>query len=244
MEDKDLLTLTKYVAQSGVCARRQAAQAIAQGRVTVDGNVVIEPWTKVTPFQRVMFDDREIRPQAHIYLLLNKPIGLITTAQDEFGRANVLDLIRPKIKERVFPIGRLDRDTAGLLVLTNDGLFAQKLAHPRYRVPKVYCATLERPIDAYGLEELRKGMWLADGFTKPDRVWLAHHSRGRLVMLELHSGKNRIVRRLFERLDYRVSALERVEYAGLRDERLKPGAWRHLTKPEVQELFALVDKRR
>lgn len=244
MEDKDLLTLTKYVAQSGVCARRQAAAAIAQGRVTVDGVVMREPWYKVADGQRVMIDEQVIKPQHHIYILLNKPAGFITTASDELGRSNVMQLVRPRIKERLFSIGRLDRDTTGLLVLTNDGQLAQKLSHPRYRVAKVYCAALDSAINEYDLEQLRRGLWLQDGFTKPDRVWLAPRSRGRLVMVQLHSGKNRIVRRLFARLGHHVIALERVMYAHLRDTRLKPGLWRHLTKTEVQQLTALPTPRR
>lgn len=243
MGNQDVLTLTKYVAQSGLCARRKAAQAIAQGRVTVNGHVVIEPWRPVGANDRVMFDERVLRPQAHVYVLLNKPEGFITTVRDERGRANVLELLRPRIKDRVYPIGRLDRDTTGLLVLTNDGLLAQNLAHPRFQVPKVYQAALDRPLDDQALAQLRRGLWLQDGFVKPDRIWLSSRGRGRLVMVQLHSGKNRVIRRLFARLTYHVIALERIMYAHLRDASLKPGDWRHLTKTEVLQLQHLDTRR-
>ncbi len=229
------MRLNKYVAHCGICSRRQAAEYIKAGLVTVNGRKEAAPGYQVQKGDEIRFKEELIKPEERlVYILLNKPRGYITTVKDERGRDTVLDLIdEKKVPERIFPVGRLDRDTTGLLLLTNDGKLAEKLAHPSFEVSKVYHVVLDKPVSDEDIERIRKGLTLEDGPAPVDGV---SHVRGKSkneVGIELHIGRNRIVRRIFEHLGYQVSRLDRVYYAGLTKKDLPRGFWRHLNEREV-----------
>lgn len=230
------ISLSKFLSEAGIASRRKAVALIMQKYVRVNGTLVTEPGFKVSGTDKVMYADQPVRIQRKIYILCNKPADCITSADDERGRKTVFDILALPSDVRVFPVGRLDRDTTGLLVLTNDGDLAQKLSHPRYQVNKSYVAVLDRPFQHIDLVKLRTGIVLDDGFIKPDRVSVVAGSHGYKIIVELHSGKNRIVRRMFLRLGYYVQKLDRVAYAGLTKRGLCSGAWRLLTKQEVARL--------
>lgn len=227
------MRLNKYVAHCGVCARRQAAEFIKEGLVTVNGEKVLEPFYQVQKGDVICFRGKAIKPEEKkAYILMNKPKDYITTVNDERGRHTVMELLKGKVRERVFPVGRLDRATTGLLLLTNDGELAQKLAHPSHKVKKVYHVVLDKPLDAAALERIRQGVELEDG---PAPVnWADYDGKGKNeVSLEIVIGRNRVVRRIFEQLGYEVRRLDRVYYAGLTKKDLPRGFWRHLTEKEV-----------
>ena len=188
----------------------------------------------MTPF---VIKKKVIKPTEKIYILLNKPKNYITTAQDEFDRKTVLELVPIAQRQRLFPVGRLDRDTTGLLLITNDGELAQKLAHPKHKTPKTYRVTLSQPINAHALDKLHFGIRLPDGLIKPDRLYAVPGSKNTQVVIEIHSGKNRIIRRIFEKLGYEVISLDRFKYAGLTKKNLAIGNWRYLIPKEVQTLL-------
>jgi 23S rRNA pseudouridine2605 synthase len=228
------MQLSKYLTQAGVCSRRQAAELIKSGCVTVNGTVVTEPWHLVLEGQAVKVNNRVVRLEKKIYIVLNKPKGYVCTLSDEHARNTVLELIKPQIKERLYPIGRLDYDTAGLLLMTNDGDLAQQLAHPRYQVQKVYRAILDHPLTTADAQTIRMGVRLPDGLVTVDSL---HYSpRSKSVSVTLHSGKYRIIKRLFARVGYHVLALERTQYAHLSVRGMSLGSWRHLTKAEISRL--------
>lgn len=228
------MRLNKYVAHCGVCSRRQAAEYIKEGQVTVNGEKVTEPGYQVQGSDKVAFRGKPIRPERKlVYLLLNKPKDFITTVKDERGRRTVLDLIGSKVQERVFPVGRLDRTTTGLLLLTNDGELAEKLAHPGHKVKKLYHVILDKGLAAADLDKIRAGLELEDGKAVVDAVDYVQGKKKNEVGIELHIGRNRIVRRIFEHLGYEVVRLDRVYYAGLTKKDLPRGRWRHLTEKEV-----------
>jgi 23S rRNA pseudouridine2605 synthase len=231
------MQLNKFLAHAGICSRRKAAELIKEGKVLVNGNPVLEPGYHVKHSDVVKFNNEIIRLEEKIYVLLNKPKGYITTVADERGRKTVIDLVQEASRGvRLYPVGRLDRDTTGLLVLTNDGELAQVLAHPRYEVQKVYHVTLDRVIGFKDLQQIREGLVLEDGPIEVDSVsYIPQNPRNR-VRIELHSGKNRIVRRIFEHLGYHVEKLDRVNYAGFSVRDLPRGAWRYLTRQEVIQL--------
>lgn len=231
------MQLNKFLAHAGICSRRKAAELIKEGKVLVNGNPVLEPGYQVKHSDVVKFNNEIIRLEEKIYVLLNKPKGYITTVTDERGRKTVIDLVQEASRGvRLYPVGRLDRDTTGLLVLTNDGELAQVLAHPRYEVQKVYHVTLDRVIGFKDLQQIREGLVLEDGPIQVDSVsYIPQNLRNR-VRIELHSGKNRIVRRIFEHLGYHVEKLDRVNYAGFSVRDLPRGAWRYLTRQEVMLL--------
>jgi len=228
--------LVKYLAQSGIASRRKVVQAIKDGLVTVNGEIITEPWFNVTDKDTIKYENRIVKPVSkYIYILLNKPVGYITTVSDPQGRPTVLDLVKKYNKQRIYPVGRLDKDTSGVLLLTNDGQLTQKLAHPRYNVKKVYQVLLDRPFSQEDAEKLKKGVRLQDGVTKIDSVsW-----NKRKVRVALHSGKNRVVRRLFAKLGYHILKLDRIEFAGLKKKGIVPGAFRLLTKKEVESIKRL-----
>lgn len=228
------MPLNKYVAHAGIASRRKAAAYIQAGQVAVNGVVVKEPGYKVAATDKVTYKGKPVRPEEKkIYLLLNKPKNYITTLQDERGRRTVMDLIGDEIKGRIFPIGRLDRNTTGLLVLTNDGELAQKLSHPSHRVKKIYKVLLDKPVTEDHLEAIRRGLELEDGKALVDSVNYVEGGNLQEVGIDLHIGRNRIVRRIFEHLGFEVLRLDRVYYAGLTKKDLPRGRYRHLTRQEV-----------
>lgn len=228
------IRLNKYIAHCGLASRRGAADLIKAGHVQVDGKAVTDIGYRVRPGEKVTYKGRHVTPATEkVYILLNKPKDYITTVRDERGRKTVMDLVQHKVDQRVYPVGRLDRMTTGLLLLTNDGDLAKKLSHPRYEVQKVYHVELDKNVKPSDLEILRKGITLDDGTIRVDAINYVYGKSHREVALELHSGKNRVIRRMFEKLDYRVRKLDRVYYAGLTKKDLPRGRCRPLTKREV-----------
>lgn len=231
--------LAQYLAQASVASRRNAIELIKSGFVAVNNATVKDPTYKIMPKDIVKYRGTIIHLVKKLYIVLNKPAGFVTTLADEHNRQTVIDIIRPSIKDRVFPIGRLDYDTSGLLVLTNDGDFAQLLAHPRYKIQKTYHVTLTDPITADDLMKLKNGVTLSDGLIAPDKLFCPQGKTKRHVIIELHSGRNRIIRRLFAHLGYGITKLERIRYANLTLKGLPSGAWRTLTAFEVEGLKTL-----
>lgn len=234
------MQLNKYISISGISSRRKSVLLIQEGRVSVNNRVIHNPAYRVTDNDTVIVDGSVIKAQEKkVYILLNKPKNYITTLFDEKNRSTVIDLIRPAIKERLYPIGRLDRDTTGLLLLTNDGDFSQKLSHPRYETEKIYHVVVDKPMYKATLEYIRKGVKLTDGFMQVDDISHVYDAPRTNIVLRLHSGKNRIVRRLFESLGYQIKKLDRIGYAGLTKDRLALGKWRFLSLEEVRALKGL-----
>lgn len=228
------MRLNKYVAHCGVASRRAAAELIKQGRITVNGEVEKAPGYQIEEGDVVIFDGKKLQPEGRkVYILMNKPKDAITTVKDERGRRTVIDLLRGKIKERIFPVGRLDRETTGLLLLTNDGDLAEKMTHPRYQMKKVYYASLDKELHPADLEKIEKGLQLEDGPVQVDWVEYLPKQSKTEVGLEIHVGRNRIVRRIFEHLGYQVKRLDRVYLGGLTKKDLKRGWWRNLTQQEI-----------
>lgn len=232
---KEPLRLNRYLANSGLGSRREADAFITEGHVTVNGTVIKELGVKVNPGDEVRFKGRLVVPEQLVYLVMNKPKDCITTSDDPEGRRTVLDLLDEDISERVFPVGRLDRNTTGVLLLTNDGDLAQKLSHPSYQVHKVYKATLNKVLSKGHLEELLKGFELEDGFIQADQIAYTDETKQE-VGVEIHSGRNHIIHRMFNHLGYLVDKLDRVSYAGLTKERVRRGEYRRLTDKELQIL--------
>jgi len=229
-------SLSKYLAQAGIASRRKVVDIIKSKVVTVNGIMVSEPGFKVNPNDCVRINDTLVRSQAKVYILLNKPKNCITTVSDDLGRHNVINLIEQSIKQRIYPVGRLDRNTTGVLVLTNDGELALKLSHPRFEVEKVYHVQLHKQLTRADMHKILNGLSLEDGFIKVDALHYFHDRSKQNVLVALHSGKNRIVRRIFEHLGYEVKKLDRAGYAGLTKTGLEAGQWRHLTKAEIAYL--------
>lgn len=233
--------LNKYLSSSGITSRRKADEMISAGRVKVNGQVVRELGTKIIPRKdKVEVDGRGVKVQTNLnYILLNKPKDVVTTLHDEKGRRGVLDVV--KVRERVYPVGRLDRNTTGVLLLTNDGELANRLMHPRHLVVKVYKATLDRPIRERELARLRKGVMIDGSVTIPDELYVLPESGETEVGIAIHEGKHHLVKRIFESIDIRVVQLDRYSYAGLNHHGLQRGGWRNLTKKEVSGLRKLVE---
>ncbi|HEU0064417.1 MAG TPA: pseudouridine synthase [Flavisolibacter sp.] len=230
------MPLNKYIAHCGICSRREAVDIIKEGKVKVNGNVISEPGYKVTFKDEVKISNKKIQPVKDlIYILLNKPKDYITTTDDPQQRRTVLDLINNATKERVYPVGRLDRNTSGVLLLTNDGELSQRLTHPSNEIKKVYAATLNRPLDKKDFDAILKGVPLEDGIATVDV--LAYTSADKTeIGIELHNGRNRIVRRIFEHFGYDVKSLDRVVFAGLTKKNVQRGKWRYLSEKEVRDL--------
>ena len=236
-QTSDLMPLNKYVAHSGICSRRDAADMIRQGEVKVNDVVITEPGTKVSPKDNVSVKGKKITPSKNfVYILLNKPKDYITTLDDPEGRKTVLDLIKRATDERVYPVGRLDRNTSGVLLITNDGELAQTLSHPSNLIKKIYEVRLDKPLTKADFEKLQSGVQLEDGFIMPDALGYTDPKDKTIVGIEIHSGRNRIVRRIFEYLGYDVRNLDRVTYAGLTKKNVQRGKWRFLTEKEVRIL--------
>ena len=230
------LRLNKFLANAGVCSRREADEFIQAGLVTVNGEVVTELGTKILRTDEVKFHDAPVSLEKKVYVLLNKPKDYVTASDDPQQRKTVMDLVKDVCPERIYPVGRLDRNTTGVLLLTNDGDLASKLTHPKFLKKKVYHVHLDKNLTAHDMDQIREGITLEDGEIKADAVEYADDRDKAQVGIEIHSGKNRIVRRIFESLGYRVTKLDRVQFAGLTKKNLRRGDWRFLTEKEVDML--------
>jgi pseudouridine synthase len=232
-----IMPLNKFIAHAGICSRRDAAELVKSGKVTVNGEKIIEPGHKVTGKDEIKVSGKKITVRRNlVYILLNKPKDYITTTEDPQGRKTVLDIVKQATTERVYPIGRLDRNTTGVLLLTNDGELAQKLSHPSYEVKKIYEVKLDKPLVKKDFDTLLQGIQLEDGFIAPDALAYADIKDKSVVGIEIHSGRNRIVRRMFEHIGYDVRNLDRVMYANLTKKNVERGKWRFLSEKEVRLL--------
>ncbi len=229
--------LNRFVAQSGLCSRREADEFIAAGLVSVNGVIVTELGTKVWPTDVVKFNDERLQGEKNVYLVLNKPKGYVTTLEDDHAEKTVMELVQNACKERIYPVGRLDKNSLGLLLFTNDGDITRQLTHPSLRKKKIYEVTLDKALTRADFEQLAEGITLEDGDIFFDEISYIKDDK-KSVGVEIHSGRNRIVRRMFEHLGYKVTKLDRVYYAGLTKKNLKRGAWRFLTSDEVARLKA------
>ena len=230
------IRLNKFLANAGVCSRREADEFILAGVVTVNGEIVTELGTKVMRTDIVKFHDDPVSLEKKVYVLLNKPKDYVTTSDDPQQRKTVMDLVKNACPERIYPVGRLDRNTTGVLLLTNDGDLASKLTHPKYLKKKIYHVYLDRNVTAHDIQQIAEGITLEDGEIKADAIEYADPVDKKQVGIEIHSGKNRIVRRIFESFGYKVLKLDRVQFAGLTKKNLRRGDWRYLTEEEVDRL--------
>jgi 23S rRNA pseudouridine2605 synthase len=230
------LRLNKFLANAGMCSRREADDFIQAGVVRVNGEVVTELGTKVQRTDTVHFHDQLVSIEKKVYVLLNKPKDYVTTSDDPQQRKTVMDLLKNCCRERIYPVGRLDRNTTGVLLFTNDGDLASKLTHPKYLKKKIYHVHLDKNVTAADLRQIAEGIMLEDGEIHADAISYASDTDKKQVGIEIHSGKNRIVRRIFESLGYKVMKLDRVMFAGLTKKGLKRGDWRFLTEKEVAYL--------
>ena len=231
------MRLNKFIANSNICSRREADEFIQAGVVSVNGQVVTELGIKIVPAtDKVHFHDQLVSMEKKIYILMNKPKNIITTLDDPKERRTVLDLIKNACSERVYPVGRLDRNTTGVLLITNDGDLTSKLIHPKYEKKKIYHVRLDREFESQDMEAMRRGIVLEDGDIKADDISYVKEDNKKEVGIEIHSGKNRIVRRMFEHLGYKIVALDRVYFAGLTKKNLPRGKWRYLSESEVNFL--------
>lgn len=239
----DKIRLNKYLAHAGVASRREADILIQSGNVSVNGEIITELGYKVSPTDVVKFDNATLQLEQKRYVLLNKPKGFITTMHDPQHRKTVMTLVDKACKERIYPVGRLDKETTGVLLFTNDGDLAKILIHPRHEIKKIYQVEVERPFSHEDLNRLREGIHLPDGFIKCDEANYVQNGKSTQVGVEIHSGKNRIVRRIFDALGYEVIRLDRVEFAGLTKKDLPRGMYRHLTEKEVAFLKMISSKK-
>ncbi len=233
---QDTVRLNKFIANSGVCSRREADTLIQAGVVTVNGEVVTELGTKVNIFtDDIRFNGERLKGEEKVYIVMNKPKGYVTTASDPHAEKTVIDLVK-NCPARVYPVGRLDKNTTGVLMLTNDGEIAERLTHPAYDKKKIYQVALDRPLSQEDYDKIMTGVLLTDGEVKADELEYIDEKDKRKLGIEIHSGKNRVVRRIFESLGYNVKALDRVYFAGLTKKGLKKGEWRYLTEGEANIL--------
>ncbi|EKD48853.1 MAG: hypothetical protein ACD_64C00103G0005 [uncultured bacterium] len=230
------MQLNKFLAHSGVSSRRNAVELIKQGLVKVNGEVVKEPGRVLLETDTVTVQGKKVEVERKLYIILNKPRGYITTTSDEQGRDTVMDLIGSSYKERLYPVGRLDRNTTGILLLTNDGELAQRLAHPKHQIQKVYHVTVNKPFTEVDRKRILTGVRLSDGKVTVDRISHALGPKKNQLRITIHSGKYRVVRRLFEAVGYEVKKLDRVQYANMNKRGLPAGVWRKLQQKEVNYL--------
>lgn len=230
------IRLNKYISNAGICSRRDADKLITEGLITVNGKIVTELGYKVTLEDEVRFDGKRLNPERKVYLLLNKPKGFATTMEDPNAKRTVMELVQDACRERIYPVGRLDIQTTGLLLFTNDGELATKLTHPSFERKKVYHVQLDRDLAQEDMEKIASGLQLEDGPIAADAIEHIDPSDARQVGIEIHSGKNRIVRRIFEHLGYQVEKLDRVLFAGLTKKDLPRGRYRFLTPQEINFL--------
>ena len=228
--------LNKFIANAGICSRREADELIKSGAVTVNGKVISELGTKIKPTDQVRYGGEKIRSERKVYIVMNKPKDFITTVEDPHAKRTVMELFRNKVKERVYPVGRLDRTTTGVLLFTNDGELAKRLMHPRFKKKKIYHVYLDKTLKKNDFQDLLNGIDLEDGLIAADKLSYVDAEDKNQVGLEIHSGRNRIVRRMFEHLGYKVTRLDRVYFAGLTKQKLRRGQWRYLTDKEIGKL--------
>ena len=236
IDPNEPIRLNKYLANAGVCSRREADDFIQAGVVTVNGEVVTELGTKVLRTDKVMFHDQAVSLEKKVYVLLNKPKDYVTTSDDPQQRKTVMDLVKDACPERIYPVGRLDRNTTGVLLLTNDGELASKLTHPKFLKKKIYHVFLDKNLTAHDMQQIADGIQLEDGEIHADAIEYSSPTEKNEVGIEIHSGKNRIVRRIFESLGYHVTKLDRVQFCGLTKKNVRRGDWRFLTEKEVDML--------
>ncbi|HMN32231.1 MAG TPA: pseudouridine synthase [Chitinophagaceae bacterium] len=233
-EDDAKMPLNKYIAHCGICSRRDAIELIKNKKIKVNQIVEVNPAVRVNENDHILYDNKRIFPQKELlYFLLNKPKNCICTTSDPENRITVLDLFKEYESYRLFPVGRLDRNTTGLIIITNDGELAQKLSHPKFNIKKVYQVTLDKNLEKIDFEKIIKGLNLEDGLAEVDEIAYINPKDKREIGLQIHSGKNRIVRRIFEHLGYQVKALDRVMYAGLTKKNIQRGTFRPLEKKEL-----------
>ncbi|MEM7509804.1 MAG: pseudouridine synthase [Bacteroidota bacterium] len=231
------IRLNRFIAHAGIASRREADTLIKAGQIKVNGKVVTELGTKVIAGEdKVFYRDQEIQPESYIYLLFNKPKNTISTTKDPRGRKTIMEIIQPHISQRVFPVGRLDRNTTGLILLTNDGELAKKLTHPSHQVRKLYHVKLDKEVPEDHLMQLLQGVELEDGVVKADKIDYVSGANSNEIGIEIHIGKNRIVRRMFEHFGYQVVGLDRVSIGHLTKKNLPRGRWRELNRKEVDFL--------
>ncbi len=235
-DPNEQIRLNKFMANAGICSRREADEFIQQGLVKVNGNVVTELGTKITHSDVVEYDEKVVALERKCYILLNKPKDCVTTSDDPNGRLTVMDIVKGACKERIYPVGRLDRNTTGVLLLTNDGDLASKLTHPQYVKKKIYHVWTDKDVTEDDMQRIADGIELEDGEIHADAIGYATETDRNQVGIEIHSGRNRIVRRIFESLGYHVTKLDRVYFAGLTKKNLPRGRWRYLTQEEVNFL--------
>jgi len=236
-KEGDEMPLNKFIAHAGVCGRREAAQMVKDGLITVNGDVVYEPGYKVYATDNIVLKGKKLVLKKNlVYILLNKPKDYLTTSSDPNGRKTVLDLVKEATKERVYPVGRLDRNTTGVLIITNDGELAQKLTHPGYQIKKVYAVKLDKALTKKDFDSILAGLTLEDGTIQADSLGYTDAKDKTQIGIEIHSGRNRIVRRIFEHLGYEVKALDRVMFASLTKKNVERGTWRFLAEKEVRLL--------
>lgn len=231
-----IIRLNRFIANSGVCSRREADELITSGLVYVNGKVITDLGTKVSLTDDVRYKGKKLRAEKKVYILMNKPKGYVTTVEDPHADHTVLDLIRDACPERVYPVGRLDKSTTGVLLLTNDGELAGKLTHPKYERRKIYHVFLDNPMEKNDLFRLAEGIDLDGEMVVADAVSYADSEDRTQIGIELHSGQNRVVRRLFEKLGYKIKKLDRVYFAGLTKKNLPRGKWRYLSEKEITML--------
>jgi len=237
----EIVRLNRYISNAGICSRREADDLIAAGLVSVNGEIVTEMGYKVAPGDEIRYNNERLSWEKKVYLLMNKPKDTITSSDDPEGRKIIMDLIKDPRLPRVYPVGRLDRNTTGVILLTNDGELAQRLTHPKYNVVKIYKATLNKNFAPKDLQELsNNGVELEDGPIKPDAVGIPSASEKNVVWVQIHSGRNRIIHRMFEAMGYLVDKLDRLEFAGMERKGLDRGEWRHLDDKEIKKLKKLV----
>jgi 23S rRNA pseudouridine2605 synthase len=239
VNDDGLIRLNRYIAHAGICSRREADTLITSGVISVNGKVVTELGTKVNKTDKIKYEDQTLKNEKLVYFILNKPKDFITTSDDPEKRRTVMQLMKGACKERIYPVGRLDRNTSGVLLFSNDGDLTKKLLHPKHLVKKIYQVTIDKTLKQEDFNKLSEGFQLEDGFIKADELAYTSMDNKKEIGLEIHSGKNRIVRRMFESLGYKVLRLDRVFFAGLSKKGMSRGQYRELTEQEVSYLKML-----
>jgi 23S rRNA pseudouridine2605 synthase len=234
--EDELIRLNKYLASTGICSRREADNFIKAGLITVNDKLVVELGTKIKPSDVIKYNGEKLREERKVYILLNKPKDYITTLEDPHAKKTVIDLIRGACRERVYPVGRLDRNTTGVLLLTNDGELTKRLTHPKFVKLKVYQIELNKGLRPADMDKIATGIMLEDGFIKADSISYINPEDKKQIGIEIHSGRNRIVRRIFEHLGYEILKLDRVYFAGLSKKGLSRGQWRFLNEQEIHLL--------
>ena len=227
--------LNRFIANAGVCSRREADNLISEGKIKVNGKVVTEMGYRVKKKDKVEYKGKQLKSETHQYVLLNKPKGFVTTVKDPHARHTVMELVEKACSERIYPVGRLDRETTGLLLFTNDGETAKKLTHPSHKIRKIYQVELDKPLTKTDFEKILEGVTLEDGFAPVDEMAILGDD-ARQIGIEIHVGRNRIVRRIFHHLGYNVKKLDRVMFANLTKKNLPRGKYRHLAPKEVMSL--------